>query len=302
LLALNDFAPELVLESKYPGAKGAFGVLRQAPSLACFDKVLVKVTDSNGQDIFLNDTDQYAQLGTTPGNKKIAFYPASGKISRIRLADTGLETSKETQYALRLAKNGDAKVTIENTYRGMNFAEVNKELSTASLKELEQYTQKEISEFNRSAELLGEHEFDFDSYPGRERLELLVPELAQIEEEYMVLDIPGLIKKLKGAGTDARELPLLRKGGHRQKITMHIDLPDGFQVQSMPSKRTKFVIPGSGPIVMTAHQSAKDRIEITQEADLGPVIISPCDYQTYLQVQNELAKPKNNLLVLKHAD
>jgi hypothetical protein len=129
-----------------------------------------------------------------------------------------------------------------------------------------------------------------------------VPELAEVEKGTMILDIPGLIEKIKGAGTNSRKLPLLREGFHRQKITVNIVLPDGFQVQSMPSKHTAFMIPGSGPIVMTALKAKENRVQITQEANLRPVIISPCDYQTFLQVQNELARPKNNLLILKHVD
>lgn len=302
LLALSGFDPDLVLESKFPGAAGIFEVQRLSPSLNWFDKVLVRIKNSKGEHIFLNGADQYARLGTTPGNGKTAFYPSSAEISRIKSPNFDLKTSKDTQYDIRLHDNGDARIKIEMTYRGMNYAELNKKMNVFSSEKINQYIQKKISGFNRAAELLGDYEVEFDSYPGRESFEVFVPELAEVEKGTMILDIPGLIEKIKGAGTNSRKLPLLREGFHRQKITVNIVLPDGFQVQSMPSKHTAFMIPGSGPIVMTALKAKENRVQITQEANLRPVIISPCDYQTFLQVQNELARPKNNLLILKHVD
>ncbi|MGM0611752.1 MAG: DUF3857 domain-containing protein, partial [Thermodesulfobacteriota bacterium] len=228
LLQLNGFKPEFVLKSNLPGASELRDILHKSVNFKWFDEILVMVRNSAGEKIFLNDTNQYAHLGTTAGNKRPALFPKTGKISTISISDNYLKTALDIRYRIKLDNSGNAVVKASKTYYGMDFASLNEHFNSVSPEKKEQYIQKRISKFSRTAELRGEYKIDFDSYPGKEHFELFVKNLGVRRGDLMLIDIPGLIKKISGAGNDYRELPLLREELNRKKVNISIELPDGF--------------------------------------------------------------------------
>ena len=88
MLRAAGFKPEFVLASDLPSIKPIDKIVKSFPLPQQFQYPLVRVV-VDGQPYYLNDTDQYAHLGSTPHDDRLALHPATGACEDVRAAWAG---------------------------------------------------------------------------------------------------------------------------------------------------------------------------------------------------------------------
>ena len=114
MLAAAGFQPEFVMASGLPPVAGINNVAKSFPLPDDFQTPLVRIR-VGGDDYYLNDGNQYSQLGTTAFDDKLGIALASQKLETIRAAkNCGNKT--ETDYAVSLADDGKARIKISTHF------------------------------------------------------------------------------------------------------------------------------------------------------------------------------------------
>ncbi|HVV70570.1 MAG TPA: DUF3857 domain-containing protein, partial [Verrucomicrobiae bacterium] len=179
LLSAAGFKPEFVLASGLPPIAAITNVTASFPLPQNFQAPLVKVT-VDGTIYYLNDTDQYAQLGTTAHDGKLALELAGKKFSVVESAK-GCEDKQETTYALSVADDGKTQVRISRHYYGTEYNSKHRFFAELPPEEKRRYFQQIVSAVSQGAHPVGELVTRFDAYPGVEEFTVTV-------DNYSVVD------------------------------------------------------------------------------------------------------------------
>ncbi|HQI82285.1 MAG TPA: DUF3857 domain-containing protein, partial [Deltaproteobacteria bacterium] len=113
--------PEFLLTSTASPVVSLQGPLRDYPGDAWFTGVLVKITTARG-DVFLGDTDQYAELGSTANLGNPALNLATGAIEVVTTPEKGLADRTDYAITVTLGKGGDAVIRQRRTFSGLDYA------------------------------------------------------------------------------------------------------------------------------------------------------------------------------------
>src|SRR5579883_1444091 len=119
MLKAAGLQPQFVLASGLPDIPGITNITSAFPLPHVFQTPLVKVV-ADGETYYLNDTDQYARLGTTAHDGRLGVLVASQAIETIHAA-AGCEDKSDTVYTLSLADNGKTVLDISRRYFGNEY-------------------------------------------------------------------------------------------------------------------------------------------------------------------------------------
>jgi hypothetical protein len=114
MLTATGFRPEFVLASDLPPIKGIANIAESFPLPTYFDSPLVRIV-ADGETYYLNDTDQYAQLGTTPHDDRLGIVLSSQSRAVIHSAK-GCETKTEIDYTLSVGDDGKTQIGVAQHY------------------------------------------------------------------------------------------------------------------------------------------------------------------------------------------
>src|SRR5262249_34418882 len=110
MLKAAGFEPQFVLASGLPPINAITNIAGTFPLPQHFQAPLVKVS-LNGETYYLNDTDQYAQLGSTGYDGKLAIALGTGAFEVVRAAKDASDRT-ETTYTLSLTDSGKTRIGI----------------------------------------------------------------------------------------------------------------------------------------------------------------------------------------------
>ncbi len=295
MLTAAGFHPEFVLASGLPPIDGITNIADSFPLPQDFETPLVRVS-VDGQDYFLNDTDQYAQLGTTTADAKLGIALASQSVETIH-AVKGCENKIETTYAVSLADNGSARITIAKNYFGENYNDKNQFFAELPPEEKNRYFQKIVSDVAQGAQPVGNLTTAFDTYPGHEEFTVDIDNYAVVDGKYFYFDLPSVPAPFP-ASADHRALPLFFPQGIEGTVRTEISLPSGFHQAVIEPKSELLTVPGGSSANIT-RTDADGKIIINDQFEIAPSIISPLDYQTLLKVQSTLGEKSAKLFLLE---
>ena len=185
LLKAAGFQPEFVLASSLPPISAITNITCSFPLPQMFQAPLVKVS-LDSQNYYLNDTDQYARLGTTPHDGRLAVMLASQGIETIHAA-RDCEDKMQTVYTLSLNDDGKTQLGISRHYYGTEYNAKRKFFSELPPEERRRYFQEIVSGVSQGAQPLGDLNTRFDSYPGVEQFAVQVDNYAVVDGKYLVL-------------------------------------------------------------------------------------------------------------------
>ena len=140
MLSAAGFQPEFVLASDLPPIAGITNVALAFPLPRSFEHPLVRVT-VDGAAYYLNDTDQYAKLGSTSFDGRLGLVLAS-QVSQVIHALPACENKIETDYALAPDNTGRTRLSVTRRYYGANFNEKNRYFSELPPEERRRYFQE----------------------------------------------------------------------------------------------------------------------------------------------------------------
>jgi transglutaminase-like putative cysteine protease len=296
MLSAAGFQPEFVMASKLPPIAGITNVTASLPLPQNFDMALVRVT-ADGETYYLNDTDQYAQLGSTAHNEKLAIVPATQTFETVKAAKD-CQNKSDLFFSLTLSDSGKARITIKRQYFGMEFNAKKKFIAELPPEEKKRYFQEMISGMAQGAKPVGELKTQFDSYPGSEEFTVELDHYCVVDGKNYYFDLP-FTPSLMGAGADRRALPLFMPGTSDKTIRTEINLPPGFQRLVIAPADEKLELPAGAGSAVASRTSAPGQYTITYQFETAPAIISASDYPSVLKLESMLGKKSARVFLLE---
>jgi hypothetical protein len=302
------FLPEFVLVADAPSAAVIQRPVEEFSSSDWFDKVLVRVKVDGGY-IYLGDTDQYAELGSTSIQGRPVLITGSGKMETVSAKGPELEDRIDESISVDLSANGDATIHIHRSRFGVEHARFMKDYKEMPPEERKRRFQEIVSAISKAATPLGAYSVSMDTYPGTEDFTVRVPCYAVRLGDMLSLDIPGLARSVSSVTGDERFSPLSRDAYTKRHEKVEVLLPEGVQsIEMIPPRTMQYTIPGSGDITLETKifPSSNDksrkggmRVEIKQDVDLKPFIVLPGDYQKLIEVHRAISHSSSRMLMVK---
>jgi transglutaminase-like putative cysteine protease len=295
MLSAAGFKPEFVMASVLPPVKSISKVAESFPLPDSFEMPLVRVS-VDGQDYYLNDTDQYAELGTTASDGKLGFALATQKFATINAAKNCGDKAV-TDYAVSLSKNGKARITVSTHFYGDLHNEKRQFFAELPPEERKHYYQEAVSRVAQGARAVGDLTTEFDSYPGVERFTVDLDDYGVVDGKYLYLNLP-FTPSFFAVGADQRTLPLLIADQRERVVRTEITLPDGFVQTDIVPRTERFTVPGGSQVRVTK-ESAPGKCIVTDQFDTVPAIISPNDYLKLVSIQTALGQKSATTFLLQ---
>jgi transglutaminase-like putative cysteine protease len=295
MLHAAGFQPEFVMASGLPPIAGITRVTKSFPLPRDFQTPLVKVS-VNGDDYYLNDGDQYSQLGTTGFNGKLGLVLADQKMETIRAAkNCGNQT--ETDYAVSLASDGGARIKVSRHFYGEDYNREHKFFAELPPEERNHYFQEAVSRVAQGAQAIGGLTTQFDTYPGLEEFTVDLDDFGVVAGKYLYFNLP-FAPSFFAATADQRALPLFTPDGKGETLSAEIGLPAGFRLTDIAPKSEDFLAPGGSQAHITKTYS-DGKCVITDRFETVPAIVSPKDYPALLNIQSALGQKSETTFLLE---
>jgi transglutaminase-like putative cysteine protease len=306
MLKSAGFEPELVLASWVSPVDELKEPLYDYPAPHWFKCVLVRVKEGDSF-IYLNDTDEYAELGSTGSALHPALVLSTGKFETIRPRSDLFEDRTDVDISIRLSEDGDIVMKQKRTFFGTNYAVFRKQFSEMPPEERKRHHEQLVSSISHAAKSAGEYVTRYDLYPGVEELSIRADSYAVRQNEYLYLKIPGLVNILEGVTSDDRKSPLYQYSPRKAQITVDVTLPEGIEAyEVLPPDGLQLGIgkEGGGISLETSMRdggpgSRTKVVRVRQTVDIKPVTVPADDYPELLDIQRILSHPKTNLLLLR---
>ncbi|HEY3913591.1 MAG TPA: DUF3857 domain-containing protein, partial [Verrucomicrobiae bacterium] len=296
MLSAAGFNPEFVLASELPPIDGISNVARTFPMPDTINYPLVRV-NVDGAAYYLNDTDQYAKLGSTGFDGRMGIVLASQAPEILRAA-ADCENRVETDYTLAPDNTGKTRVSVTRRYYGEDYNQKNRYFTELPPEERHRYFQEVVSGLAQGAKAVGDLTTHFDTYPGVEQFTVDVDNYSVLDGNYCYFDLP-FSPTLFPAGADQRALPLFISYPSEYTVRTKIELPPNFRhVVMAPGSQTLDGPDGSGEAEISSTDS-DGKFEITHEFKTEPAIIPPMDYAGLLKVESTLGQKSGRVFLLE---
>jgi hypothetical protein len=296
MLKAAGFEPEFVLASGLPPITSISNLVTSFPLPQNFQSPLVKIT-VDGETWYLNDTDQYAQPGSTGFDGKIGIELAHQNFEVIRAAKD-CHNKTETTYTLALSDNGKTRLGITHQYYGVNYNSRKRYFVELPPEERRRYHQEIVSAVAQGARPVGDLTTKFDAYPGVEQFTVEIDNYTVVDGKYSYFDLP-FTPSLMPMGADRRTLPLFISHESEHKVRTEIALPPKYQQVAIGPKSGMLEIPnGAGRAKITSSDFDGKRV-MTHEFETAPAIIEASRYGEMLDVEAALGKKASRVFLLE---
>ncbi|MEI9866102.1 MAG: DUF3857 domain-containing protein [Limisphaerales bacterium] len=295
MLTAAGFNPVFVLASDLPPIDGITNVTSSFPLPEYFETPLVKI-NVDGQAYYLNDTDQYSQMGTVDADGKLGIVLASQAFETINAAKD-CRNKTQTTYAMSLSDAGKARITISKNYYGFYYNQKKRFFSELPPEERNRYHQQVVSATAQGARPAGDLTTTFDTYPGSEQFSVDIENYAVIDGKFFYFDLPYK-PSLFPAGADQRVLPLFIPEANERNVRTVISLPPGSRQMILAPPDEDLNLPG-GTTARITRTGANDQSVISDQFEIVPAIIDPKAYPALLHAEAALGKKSSTLYLLE---
>ena len=277
-------SPEFVLVSN---ATNHFkDAMQQLPSPQWIYNLLISIKLDN-RTIYLNDTDQYAHIGTTPYQGRYGLRLPHGTIFQILPQSKQFQDNAIEKYTIDLKASGAAIITRTCAYFGMSHARFHKKMAEMPPEKQNRYHQQLISNISQSARPHSPYITHIDTYPATEVFSVSVNPYAIRDRNYVYFEIPGFSQGLAGVREDNRSHPLYRPYYSRKDVCVDIQIPKQFQSMITPGQHNLWPENAENTITMKTSQHAH-RMRIDQHINISPVLIQARQYGNFVEIHNQL--------------
>lgn len=303
MLRALDLQPEFLLISSEATAPDLKDFRAKHADIETFDQVLVRVQLDGGQ-VLLNDTDQYARLGTTRAEGRLALDLDPAEIESVKV-EGDLQDATEFDYRVAVQADGSAVVRVLRKDYGAAFEAAHKHIAEMPPEQRKRYHQELVAGISQSAHADGPLITDYEAYPGIESYTVKVDRLAVADGGYLYLELPYSLAGFVNVRDDARKNPLLRDGYTRFAVNTVVELPAEYARAVLLPKSGEWTLPDGGGAIsaeVTAEELPGDkgiaRLNIKHRISLKPAVILSADYGQLLRINRELAHPGARTILL----
>lgn len=270
--------------------------LIQTPQLEMFSSVLLAAETPKGV-IYLNDTDRYAEIGTTSHENMLAMNIDDASFFIIK-ALKNCETKTENEYKINLSNDGNAIINVKEKLWGNSFAYNNKLFAEMRKEEKSQYFQNIVSSLSQSAEAASTLNTNFEAYPGTIEYSVNIPNFAILDNPYYYFYTPSNLKNLFQAEQQTRNYPYYIDKNEESKMIITTVLPKNYEEMVISPENYNFLIKTSEIDANLNEDSGL--LTQTFKIELKPSILSIENYNALVE-DNKIMKSKalNSFLLKK---
>jgi transglutaminase-like putative cysteine protease len=297
MLSAAGFNPEFVLASDLPAMDGVQAIATSFPLPDSFETPLVKVA-VDGVTYYLNDTDQYAQLGSTPHDDRLGVN-LNRQASEVIKATPECQNKVETDYTLSFADDGGLQMGVTKHYFGTEYNDKNRYFSELRPEERKRYYQEVVSDIDQGARPVGDLTAQFNTYPGTEQFTVSLDNYAVVDGKYLYFSLPFTPSLVQLPGSDRRALPLMLSSAESTTVRTQINLPVAFRDVLISPPSENLDAPSGGGTVRMTSASADGKIILTDESQTAPALISPNDYPAMVKLESRLENKSSKVFLLE---
>jgi hypothetical protein len=258
----------------------------------------VRVT-VDGENYYLNDSDQYAKLGATTYDGEQGLVLASQSLELIKAAKS-CEDRMDTDYSLAISDSGKTRVEVTRHYYGQYYDFKNRYFSELPPEERRRYFQELVSEVAQGARPEGDLVTHFDTYPGLEQFTVDVDNYSVVDGKYLYFDLP-FTPSLLPVGADHRALPLYIGKHSENTVRTEIELPEGFRHVVIAPRSENLDAPDGSGMARIISKQTPDKWVITYQFETDPSIIAPDDYAAMLKLESALERKSSKVFLFSSA-
>ena len=288
---------DVVLASRDSRIDSLEAINRRYPSRGTFSIVLVRVNCKSGE-FYLNDTNQYAKLGTTPSRGYQILSLKDAKIESLEL-DKQNQTHIDSKYDITINEDASANIKVSSYDFGLSFEMDNRKYSEMPPEQKNRYYQEMVAELSQSALASSELKSDFSVYPGLVSYAVNIDRFAVIDGEYMYITLPEALGRIFGLKSDKRETPYYNPSFLNYTAQMDIELPQSYKsILLCPESQVKEIPGESGTIEISSQRLGATKLRIVYKVNLKPSIIPASDYDELFDISTWLSKKDNRMILL----
>ncbi|HWC59595.1 MAG TPA: DUF3857 domain-containing protein, partial [Verrucomicrobiae bacterium] len=295
MLSAAGFKPEFVMASDLPPIAAITNTTQSFPLPDHFQTPLVRVS-MEGEPCYLNDTDQYARLGTTGNDDQLGLVLSNQKIETIQ-AEKNFADKSETDYVVSLSDDGKARIKISKHYYGTDYNQKHKFFAELPPEERQRYYQEVVSQVAQGAKAVDDLKTDFGTYPGLEEFTVDLDDYGVVNGNYLYFNLP-FTHPFFAAMTDQRSLPYYISFDHEKVARAEIEFPAGYVQTDIVPKSETFKLPGGSRIQITK-SNAPNRCVLWNDFHVAPAIINPTNYPELLDIQSALGQKSATTFLLE---
>jgi len=297
MLSAAGFHPEFVLASSLPALGEIRKIATSFPLPGSFETPLVKLT-LDGTTYYLNDTDQYAELGSTHCDGRLGIALSSQGYEVIKAAKD-CQDRIETVYSLSFADNGRMRMKISKRFFGDEYNKYSRFFSELLPEERKRYYQDAISKIGQGARPLGDLTDQFETYPGIEQFSVELDNYAVVDGNYLYFALPFSPSLFRLPGGDQRSLPFMLSQGESGSIRTEIELPPGFRNVIIAPGSENLDAPEGGGKARLSSSTEAGKFVMTDDFETSPAIISAQGYPAILKMESALEKKSEKVFLLQ---
>jgi transglutaminase-like putative cysteine protease len=296
MLKAAGFTPEAVLVSNVQ-SKSLITRITQVPQPNFFPTLLVRVKTGNSY-IYLNDTNQYAELGSAAHDECFAL-AADGKVITVAVAKA-MKNSRSENFTLLIDNSGKATITKQIWCNGMSFAAANRQFSEMTPELRKRYFQRVVTAISQSATATSKLKTDFKSYPGQEQFTVTVDRFAVTEGKYLYLALPeNIFANIIKVGEPVRDNPYSLSKTHIEQL-YNIELPkNSAKILLKPATLSWKAPANGGSFTISCKQTATNKLTIKCVVDFKSTILSAEQYSELIAISNQLSSPAMKIILIE---
>jgi len=296
------FDPEIIFSSRnrsrYPEA---FQPYLDIPQAGFFSNPLVKLR-SKGFTYYLNDGDQYTELGVSHFHNALAL-DLKGKLDYIEVEQKNRD-QKKVSMQIELNPDGSAVITSTAWYYGTGYSSFRKKYSEMLPEDRRRHYLEMINGVAESATALTDLVTNYDTFPAYRTYSVRVPNYAVIENNTLTLSIPLISGTIFPVRSDTRKNPLFMNTISSSELSCSVVLPLGYNKLALLPQSKSWKLPaetGSFDFEVQTRVQADKRTEITitrvvkhSSGELAPEI-----YPAILEYNRLAGHPSMRTLVVE---
>ncbi len=292
--------PQILLSSWSPMVPALQEPLREIPDMSLFNGALVRVR-CNREYAYLGDTSQYAALGATPHDGRLALL-ANGRMEPVT-AMTDCSDRESLHLLVELDNRGNAVITRTRMLYGNVYGARKKLFAQLPPEERRRKFQAMVADMSQAARPVGELVTDFTGYPGRERFKVSWERFAVIDNDFMYFNLPESLAGLFRFWSDTRKNPYYRSRPRKVDIRIEVALPEAFPRAVLLPPEIDWQGPaGTGRVKVESRLSSQDaervRLRMDLHADLNPAVVPPGQYARLMEIMRRLTHPGARTVLL----
>ena len=271
------------------------------PQINLYDRVLVKVAKGRKTaPIYLNDSDQYAELGATP-NDRHPFFTLDANTGRVAVAAQYRDRTR-TEWTIALEADGQATIPPTNWYFGSACGDFRNEYEEMQPEDRRRHFQGLVADVSQSAQAIGALVTATDTYPGYQSFTVKAERYAVREGKTLTLLLPDAGTPVIGLRADQRANPLFVAQPRTSEWICRVILPAGVRDLPVLPPEVEHALPdGLGHIRMDVRQSklpdGRTLVTIQRATAIEAAILPADTYPALLEINRHLTHPQLRTLL-----